>query len=81
MLGHYREFAVIDTGTFNVSEVKAGVEDLAKLLKISVRVIPGNLRLIGALLSGDWREEDFLAVKPGGRITLEDSLSAGSAGM
>jgi hypothetical protein len=78
MLGRYRDFAVIDTGTFNVPELRAQVENFAKLLKIPVRVIPGNLRLIRELLRGDWREEDFLAVNPGGKITLEDSLCAGS---
>jgi hypothetical protein len=79
MVGHYKEFAVIDTGTFNVPEVKAKVEDFAKLVDIPVRVIPGSLRFIGALLEDSRRDERFLTVKPGGKITFEDSLSAGKA--
>jgi hypothetical protein len=77
MLGHYKDFAVIDTGTFDVADVKARVEDFAKLVEIPVKVIPGNLRFIDALLAGSWQEDAFLTVPAGGRITFEDSLSAG----
>jgi hypothetical protein len=77
MVGHYKDFAVIDTGTFNVAEVRARVEDFAKLLDIPVKVIPGSLRIIDALLAGGRRDGAFLVVEPGGRITFEDSLSSG----
>jgi hypothetical protein len=74
MLEHYRNFAVIDTGTFNVAEVRARVEDFAKLVDIPVKLIPGNLRFIEALLSGPWPDEAFLTVSPGGKIAFEESL-------
>ncbi|MDR2738550.1 MAG: DUF1638 domain-containing protein [Treponema sp.] len=79
MIGHYRDFAVIDTGTFNVPEVKATVERFAQLVEIPVKVIPGNLRFIDALLADAWPEDSFLTVKPGEKITFEDSLNAGRA--
>jgi hypothetical protein len=79
MLGHYENFSVIDTGVFNVDAVKAKVEDFAKPLGIPVRRIPGSLRLIDALVSGEWQGGAFLTVKPGGKITFEDSLSAGKS--
>jgi hypothetical protein len=79
MIGHYKDFAVIDTGTFDVPEVKATVEDFARLVEIPVKVIPGNLRFIDALLAGPWQEDSFLTVKPGEKITFKDSLSAGKA--
>ncbi|MDR2796051.1 MAG: DUF1638 domain-containing protein [Spirochaetaceae bacterium] len=76
MMGHYKDFAVIDTGTFDVAEVRARVEDFAGLLNIPVKVIPGSLRIIDALLAGGWQDDEFLVVEPGGRITFEDSIRA-----
>lgn len=77
MLGHYEDFTVIDTGVFDVDTVKAQVEDFAKPLDIPVKLIPGSLRLIDALLAGDWREDTFLVLAPGRKITLDDSIAAG----
>jgi hypothetical protein len=77
MLGHYRCFSVIDTGAFDIAEVQSKVEKFALPLDIPVNAIPGNLRLIAALLSGDWDENEFLVVKPGGTISFEDSLNMG----
>ncbi|MDR0452631.1 MAG: DUF1638 domain-containing protein [Treponema sp.] len=79
MLGHYQDFAVVDTGVFDVDAVRAGVEDFAKPLEIPVRLIPGSLRLIDALLAGAWQDDSFLVLAPGGKITFEDSLEAGKS--
>jgi hypothetical protein len=79
MIGHYKDFAVIDTGAFDVPKVTAAVERFAKLVEIPVKVIPGNLRFIDALLAGSWPEDSFLTVNPGEKITFEDSLSAGKS--
>jgi hypothetical protein len=76
MLGHYRALAVIDTGTFDVAKVSVQLEGLTKHLDIPVKVIPGNLRMISALLAGSWQDEPFLQVQPGGKITFEDSLAS-----
>jgi hypothetical protein len=77
MLGHYEDFTVIDTGVFDIDAVKARVEDFAKPLDIPVKLIPGNLILIEALLAGDWREDAFLVLEPGRKITLDDSIASG----
>ena len=77
MLGHYRSFAVIDTGAFDIADVQSRIEQFAKPLEIPVETIPGNLRLIAALLSGEWNADEFLVVKPNTEITFEDSLSVG----
>ncbi|MCL2877187.1 MAG: DUF1638 domain-containing protein [Acidobacteria bacterium] len=79
MFCHYRNFAVIDTGAFDVSELRTKVERFAAQLEIPVKVIPGSLRLIDALLSCSWPEDDFLIVKPGGSVSFEDSLRVGKA--
>ena len=77
MFCHYRDFAVIDTGAFDVSELLTKVTQFAAQIDIPVKVIPGNLRLIDALLSRNWPEGDFLIVKPGVSVSFEDSLQVG----
>ncbi|MDR2785236.1 MAG: DUF1638 domain-containing protein, partial [Treponema sp.] len=79
MLGHYQDFAVVDTGVFDLEAIQTRVEDFAKPLDIPVKLIPGSLRLIDALLSGNWQGDEFLTVEPGGKITFEDSLEAGES--
>jgi hypothetical protein len=77
MLGHYRNFTVIDTGAFNLADVQSRVEEFARPLEIPVETIPGNLRLIAALLSGNWNADEFLVVEPGKEISFEDTLDLG----
>jgi hypothetical protein len=79
MLGHYEDFAVVDTGVSDVDALKARVEDFAKPLEIPVKLIPGSLRFIDALLAGGWQDEAFLTLEPGGKISFEDSLEAGKS--
>jgi hypothetical protein len=79
MLGHYQDFAVVNTGVFDVDAVKARVDDFAKSLEIPVKLIPGSLRFIEALLAGDWQDDAFLVLEPGGKIRVEDSLEAGKS--
>ena len=77
MMEHYRNIAVIDTGAFDPARVLDALADLSQTLDIPVSVIPGNLRLINALLAGDWNRDEFLVVPPGETVTLEDSLAVG----
>jgi hypothetical protein len=79
MLGHYKNFSIIDTGAYNVEEARGTVDAFAKLVEIPVSVIPGSLGYIDALLAGGWQEDSFLLVPPGKSISFEDSLSAGKA--
>ncbi|MDR1175652.1 MAG: DUF1638 domain-containing protein [Treponema sp.] len=79
MLGHYQDFAVVDTGVFDVGAARARVENFAEPLGIPVKLIPGSLRFIGALLAGGWRGDSFLVLEPGGKISFEDSLEAGKS--
>jgi hypothetical protein len=79
MLGHYEDFAVVDTGVFDVEALRSRLDDFAKPLEIPVKLIPGSLKLIDALLAGDWQDEEFLILEPGGRIRFEDSLEAGKS--
>jgi hypothetical protein len=77
MLKHYEQLSVVDTGAFDVSYVEGGLAELSEITGVPVDVIPGNLRLIRMLITGDWPSEEFFVFKPGAEITLEDSLSIG----
>ncbi|GHV32052.1 hypothetical protein AGMMS4952_21770 [Spirochaetia bacterium] len=74
MMKHYKNIAVIDTGAFDPPDVVTEVEPYAKILEIPVSLIPGNLRLIDALLSGNWDNGEFLVIPSEGVISFEDSL-------
>ncbi|GHV18635.1 hypothetical protein FACS189493_8120 [Spirochaetia bacterium] len=74
MMEHYRGFAVIDTGASDTAKLSAEIDGLAVLLGLPVSVIPGNLRLLVALITGNWRTEEFLLVPPGGQVNFADSL-------
>jgi hypothetical protein len=74
MMKHYRNIAVVDTGAFNPEEVKEAVAPLGKLMDIPVSVVPGNLRIIDALLSGDWGEDEFLVIPEQSEVSMEWSL-------
>jgi hypothetical protein len=58
-------------------------DELSLVMKNLNRALPvfwvdsGNLRLIAALLSGDWNTDEFLVVEPGKEISFEDSLNVG----
>ncbi len=79
LMAHYKRLAVVDTGAFEVQAVVDGVKELSDELEIPTVVLQGNLRIIENLLLGNWQEEDFLIVRPGGSIKLEDSLSVGKS--
>jgi predicted dinucleotide-utilizing enzyme len=74
MMEHYKHIAVIDTGAFNPEELVRTVEPFAKIIDVPVTVIPGNLRLMDALLAGNWDSGEFLVVSPKGIISFEDSF-------
>jgi hypothetical protein len=77
MMVHYQHIAVINTGAFDPARVLEELEDLSKTLDIPISVIPGNLRLINALLAGDWDRNEFLVIPPGETVSLEDALAVG----
>jgi hypothetical protein len=77
MLKHYESLSVVDTGAFDISYVKEGIAELADITGIPVDVIPGDLRLIHMLITGEWPPEEFFIFEPGTDITLEDSLGIG----
>jgi hypothetical protein len=79
MVKHYKNIAIIDTGAFDTGKLKEQVEPFAELVNVPVTVVPGNLRIIDALLMGDWREDEFLIIQSGSEVSFEMSLNLGSS--
>jgi hypothetical protein len=78
MMEHYRNIAVIDTGAFDPARVLEELAELSQTIEVPVSIIPGNLRLINALLAGDWNREEFLVIPPGEAVSFEDALAVGT---
>lgn len=74
MLGNYRRFMVIDTGAYPVDSVTPRTEEFAARLGLRHAIAPGSLRLLHKLLRGHW-DEEFLVLKPGEEVRLEDICS------
>jgi hypothetical protein len=79
MMRHYKNIAIIDTGAFDPGELKERVAPFAALINVPVSVVPGNLRLIDALLRGDWRNDEFLVIPRGAGVSFEMSLNLGAS--
>jgi hypothetical protein len=79
MMKHYENIAIIDTGAFDPGEIKEKVAPVADLINVSVSVVPGNLRLVDALLMGDWRDDEFFVIPSESEVSFEMSLNLGSS--
>jgi hypothetical protein len=77
MMKQYQHIAIIDTGAFDPGEVAGQVAPLAAIVEVPVSVVPGNLRLIDALLTGEWGEDEFYILPGGSEVSLEMSLNLG----
>lgn len=79
MMAHYKRFAVVDTGAFEVPPLVTDIQPQADLLGIPVEVVPGDLILVEELLAGGEDPARFLHVPPGGIVSFEDSLDLGQS--
>ena len=77
MMKHYKSIAIVDTGAFDPGELTEKVAPLAEIIDLPVSIVPGNLRIIDALLTGEWGEDEFLIIPGGSEISLEESLNLG----
>jgi hypothetical protein len=77
IMKHYKNIAVIDTGAFDTAEVKEKIAPLAELINVPLSVAPGDLRLIEALLAGEWNNDEFLVIPEDSEVSFEMSLNLG----
>jgi len=66
-LAHYDRAALIDTGLGDISVYRRFTRAVAETNCWDYEEIPGDRRLVDALLAGDWDESEFLIVRPGQR--------------
>jgi hypothetical protein len=79
MMKHYKNIAVINTGAFDPLEIKEKVAPLAELIDIPVSVVPGNLRIIDALLTGNWGDDEFFIIPGGSEVSFDMALNLGAS--
>jgi hypothetical protein len=81
ILAHYKRFALIDTGTYNMDDFREYLATVTAFYGLPLEVLPGSFRLLEKLLGGP-HDEEFIVVEPGNE--LEESsfwaLSAGAGG-
>jgi hypothetical protein len=79
MMKHYKNIAVIDTGAFDPGELAKKLMPVAELINVPVVVVPGNLRIIDALLMGEWGDDEFYIIPVGAEVSFEMSINLGAS--
>ncbi len=69
----YNYLAYIDMGLPMDTEYARLAQNEASQKKLQFKHLPGDLRLLRAMLSGKWNEHDFLVIQPGQELISEDS--------
>ncbi|MDW7739304.1 MAG: DUF1638 domain-containing protein [Bacillota bacterium] len=76
MLKHYTHLIVIDTGAFDSAEFIEETKKIAVELNLEHKVIKGDLSILDRALTNEW-QKDFVVIKPGEKITLNDMGTCG----
>jgi hypothetical protein len=66
---NYRQYTFIEMGIEPDDRFERETRELAARRGWAYEKLAGDMRLIRALVRGEWNPEDFLVVPPGGRIT------------
>jgi hypothetical protein len=69
-IGNYTRLALIDTGTHDLEDYRHYAAMVADFFHLTLEEIPGSVRMLKKLISGDWGDE-FLVVEPGGTVRFE----------
>lgn len=72
MLGHYRNLALVDTGSFTGEELETQVREIADRLELQYVRISGTLDFLKQLLTGPWPEERFVEIPPHSMVAEKD---------
>lgn len=70
MLAHYQFLGLIDTGAYNLAALIPLVREIASVLRLKIRVLPGSDQYLKKLLSGPWNEDEFIILQPNTCVEL-----------
>lgn len=73
MLGNYRAFSMIDTGAYDVAACQGITGQMCSTFQKALSQSRGTIHILHKLLLGHW-DEDFLLVRPGETVILQDAL-------
>lgn len=73
MLGNYRAFSMIDTGAYDMEACQDITNQMSSTFQKALSRSRGTTHILHKLLLGHW-DEDFLLVRPGETVILQDAL-------
>lgn len=76
MMRNYSRLAVLDTGAYEISEVKDEAGKIAGMLALRCQTVKGTVEYLKELVSGPWPTQRFLTFGAGAVIT-EEALELG----
>jgi hypothetical protein len=69
-IGNYTRLALINTGTHNLEAYREYAAKVARFFNLTLEEIPGSVRLLNKLLTGDW-DDEFVVVEPDGTVSFD----------
>lgn len=63
-IAHYKNLALLDTGCFDLKQVKPTVQKIAEELNLNFTELEGTLDYLTALLQPKWDPQRFLLIPP-----------------
>lgn len=69
----FNEFYIIDTGCYDVQEVKKYLEPLARILKGTIRILHWEFRILHKIAAGTF-DDDFIIIPKGGVVPPDEFL-------
>lgn len=70
MYAHYDSLTLVNTGCYNMEEVKKYAEQVGEMMDFKIKETPGSLQILEKLLTGCW-DENFLVLSPGQAVREE----------
>lgn len=67
-IGHYNTCAYISSSVFDLPDHQAAAMRFASKNGWEYKLVDGDARMLKAMVSGDWREREFLVCPPGYKI-------------
>ena len=72
IIGNYKSLALLDTGCYDIVRIEEEVKNIAEVLKLRYKVLPGTIHYINKLLKGPWSDKEFLIIPPHSEIMNSD---------